>query len=320
MTGQDCITDSILRGEIWRDQIISNCSDTIPKATLYRRLSPTEGDRDLCKIMVRTKTKIETEISGTGSTAKELDTTMQKREAYLVRSRALDSVFARKSPVSGVVSFELLKTVDESMTYHLVRVRSSKALENCTASVMPISGIIKRDDIDEYHTLWQSRADATTIDLNPDEPADAYLVAMLEKDSTLDHIESLKRDLAKTKSEAARDHMESRIAKYCRSWAATRPPCYIVGTDASPYHKMETVQKQSHSLSVPMSYELPAVFPHILVFTVYSSKGSAWIPFLLEGESRSSITPRLISEYQSRGGPHWWHDVTKKRTKKDDDK
>lgn len=288
----------------------------MPKATLYRRLSPTEGNRDLCKIMVRASVRIETEVAGAGST-KESDTTMQKREAYLVRSRALDTVFARKSPVSGSVSFELLKAVDESITYFFVRVRSSKALGNCTAAVMPISGIIKRDGIDEYHTLWQSSANAATIDINPDEPADAYLVAILEKDSTLDHIESLKHDLAKTDDRTVRDHIESRITRYCRSWAATRPPCFIVGNDASPSHKMEMMQKQSRPSSVPLSYELPAVFPYILVFTVYSSKGFAWIPFLLEGEPRSSITPRLISEYHSRGGPHWSPDKSK-RIKKED--
>lgn len=313
MSERDCIEDSIARGEIYREQIISNCGGAIPKSTLYKWLSPSEGDRNLCKILVMTKDKIETEVAGAGGT-KEYDDIIRRREAYLVRGRALDSAFARKSPVSSSVSFELLKTGDEYATYYVVRVRSSKTLENCTASVMPITGMIKCDSVDEYHTLWQSRANGTTIDLNAGEPADAYLVAMLDKDSTLDHIESLKRNLAHTDNDITRDHVEKRIIQYTKSWLATRPPCYIVGQEVSSSPKMK-MGKQD--LPVPLSYQLPPAFPHVLVFTVYSSKGFAWVPFLLEGEPRNSIMPRLISGYQSRGGPHWSSDKIKKRTRND---
>ncbi|MGI0086721.1 MAG: hypothetical protein ACREBI_02010 [Nitrosotalea sp.] len=313
MAERDCIEFSISQGQIWRHQIVTNCSKTIPKATLYRRLSPTEGDRDLCKIIVRKKVGIETEVESTGGKTTEHDDIMQNMEGYLIRSKALDTVFARRS--NDTFSFELLETLDNYAKYCTVRVRSTKALENCTASVTPISGIIKNDVLDEYHTLWKSKASGTSIDLNPGEPADAYLLAMPAMDSTWDKIEHLKQDLELARNETAKDHVQTRIQKYSETWAAITPPCYLVGqTGTSP----QISSSQSFHLPVPLSYKLADIFPHVLVFTVYSSKGSAWIPFLLERESRSTIMPHIISEYQSRGGPHWLLDNTKRRPRNED--
>lgn len=311
MSGQDCISDSILHGKIWRDQIISNCGGIMPKATLYRRLSPQRGDRDLCKIMVRTRVQIETEVEGSDGTAKrEHDNITQKKEAYLIRSRALDFAFARRSNIP--ISFELFKTCDKYATYHLVRVRSSKALGNCTVSVMPISGIIKNESRGEYHTSWCMTAGAT-IDLNPDEPVESYLVAVLTNESVLAHMRYLEGQFAIAESPEMQDRLQSSIRQLARSMCDTGPPCYIIG----PTGKMSTAQKEFGTVPVPISYELRD-FPYVLVFTVYSSKGFAWVPILLEGKPRNNITPHIISEYKSRGGPHWSYDITKKRTKKVD--
>ncbi|MGH2612767.1 MAG: hypothetical protein ACRDFB_06920, partial [Rhabdochlamydiaceae bacterium] len=151
-------------------------------------------------------------------------------KAYLIKGKALETVFAKRSTPENQLSFRLLKKSDEIRIYYMVEIRSKKSLENCTAKVIPITGREKQNEMVEYDTSWDGRLNMSTIDINPDEPAYAHLVTIPRGDSRMDHDKLLWEKCQQTSDQIKKSSLENQINFYASLPEHTRwPTCHLVG-------------------------------------------------------------------------------------------
>ncbi|MGH2611722.1 MAG: hypothetical protein ACRDFB_01575, partial [Rhabdochlamydiaceae bacterium] len=137
----------------------------MPESTLSRLLRPETIHPDICRIKVETKSQTVDTLHNVITEGSVKPPPEDK--AYLIKGKALETVFAKRSTPENQLSFNLLKKSDETRIYYMVEIRSKKFLENCTAKVMPITGREKQNEMVEYDTSWDGRLNMSTIDLNP---------------------------------------------------------------------------------------------------------------------------------------------------------